>query len=69
VGAYRPVDDALRIAFTELGSLDSQGLWLDGLGRVRTAVEGGKDSSERDGGSDYAVVASMEKKYLSKKKQ
>jgi len=26
-GIYRPVDDAVRIAFTEIGGLDSRGLW------------------------------------------
>ena len=69
VGAYRPVDDALRIAFTELvgwmhddyglSQLDAYEL-LGKVARIRLAemVD-----------PNYVVVASIEKKYLPPKKK
>src|ERR1700758_2283855 len=61
VGAYRPVDDALRIAFTELVAwiMDAYEL-LGKVARIRLAemVD-----------PNYVVVASIEKKYLPAKKK
>jgi hypothetical protein len=79
VGAYRPVDDAVPIAFTELvhwiqqdyglTDLSLTGLGLTGLEAYELPSKPAKIHLNRMVDPNYVVVASMEKKYLSKKKQ
>ena len=52
VGAYRPADDAVRIALTELVYWIHRDYGLVGDGCVRVAVESGEDPFQRDGGSE-----------------
>ena len=52
VGAYRPVDDALRIAFRELIAWIHAGLRAVGARRLRVAFQGGAGRSQRDGGPE-----------------
>ena len=69
VGAYRPLDDALRIAFTELIALDS---------RATTASRSSTPTScsprwrrihlTEMVDPNYVVIANVEKKFLPPKK-
>jgi acetamidase/formamidase len=69
VGAYRPVDDAVRIAFTELVHWIHKDYGLTDLDAYELLSKVAKIHLNGMVDPNYAVVASMEKKYLSKKEQ
>jgi len=67
VGAYRPVDDALRIAFTELVGWIHQEYGLSELDAYELLGKVAKIRLAEMVDPNYVVVASVEKKYLPKK--
>jgi amidase len=67
-GIYRPVDDAVRIAFTELVSWIHADYGLSELDAYELLSEVGKVHLTEMVDPNYVVVASIEKKYLPAKK-
>ena len=67
-GIYRPVDDALRIAFTELVSWIHTDYGLSELDAYELLSQVGKIHLTEMVDPNYVVVASVEKKYLPPKK-
>jgi amidase len=69
VGAYRPVDDAVRIAFTELVHWIHKDYGLSELDAYELLSKVAKIHLNEMVDPNYVVVASVEKKYLPAKKQ
>jgi len=69
VGAYRPLDDCLRIAFTELVSWIHQDYGLSELDAYELLSEVGRIHLNEMVDPNYVIVASIEKKYLPAKKK
>ena len=69
VGAYRPVDDALRIAFTELVGWIHDDYGLSQLDAYELLGKVAKIRLAEMVDPNYVVVASIEKKYLPPKKK
>ncbi len=69
VGAYRPLDDCLRIAFTELVGWIHQDYGLSELDAYELLSEVAKIHLNEMVDPNYVVVASIEKKYLPQKKR
>lgn len=67
-GAYRPLDDALRIAFTELVGWIHADYGLSELDAYELLSEVGKAHVTEMVDPNYVVIASIEKKYLPAKK-
>jgi amidase len=67
-GIYRPVDDAVRIAFTELVSWIHADYGLSQLDAYELLSKVGKIHLTEMVDPNYVVVASVEKKYLPPKK-
>src|SRR6266404_5364555 len=68
VGAYRPVDDALRIAFTELVGWIHQDYGLSELDAYELLGKVARIRLSEMVDPNYVVVASIEKKYLPAKR-
>jgi amidase len=68
VGAYRPVDDAVRIAFTELVHWIHRDYGLSELDAYELLSKVGKIHLNEMVDPNYVVVASVEKRYLPRKK-
>lgn len=68
-GIYRPVDDALRIAFTELVAWIHADYGLSELDAYELLSKVGRIHLNEMVDPNYVVVASIEKKYLPPKKQ
>jgi amidase len=68
VGAYRPVDDALRIAYTELVAWIHADYGLSELDAYELLSEVGKVHVTEMVDPNYVVIASIETKYLPRKK-
>ena len=64
VGAYRPLDDCVRIAFTELVAWIHQDYGLSELDAYELLSQVAKIHLNEMVDPNYVVVASMEKKYL-----
>ena len=64
VGAYRPVDDAVRIAFTELVHWIHRDFGLSDLDAYELLSKVAKVHFNEMVDPNYVVVASIEKKYL-----
>jgi acetamidase/formamidase len=69
VGAYRPVDDALRIAFTELIGWIQEDYGLSQLDAYELLGKVAKIRLAEMVDPNYVVVASVEKKYLPAKRK
>jgi amidase len=69
VGAYRPLDDSLRIAFTELVRWIHKDYGLSELDAYELLSQAGKIHLNEMVDPNYVVVASIEKKYLPPKKK
>jgi acetamidase/formamidase len=69
VGAYRPLDDTLRIAFTELIGWIHQDYGLSELDAYELLSKVAKIHLNEMVDPNYVIVASIEKKYLPPKKQ
>ncbi len=69
VGAYRPLDDALRIAFTELVKWIHRDYGLSELDAYELLSQVGKIHLNEMVDPNYVIVASIEKKYLPPKKK
>jgi acetamidase/formamidase len=69
VGAYRPVDDALRIAFTELVAWIHEDYGLSALDAYELLGKVAKIHLTEMVDPNYVVVASVEKKYLPSRKK
>ena len=69
VGAYRPLDDALRIAFTELVHWIHKDYGLSELDAYELLSQVGKIHLNEMVDPNYVIVASIEKKYLPPKKK
>src|ERR1700746_1902305 len=69
VGAYRPVDDALRIAFTELVHWIHQDYGLSEMDAYELLGKVAKIRLSEMVDPNYVVVASIEKKYFPEKKK
>jgi len=69
VGAYRPVDDAVRIAFTELVHWIHKDYGLSELDAYELLSKVGKIHLNEMVDPNYVVVAAIEKKYLPEKKK
>lgn len=69
VGAYRPLDDALRIAFTELVKWIHRDYGLSELDAYELLSQVGKIHLNEMVDPNYVIVASVEKKYLPNKRQ
>ncbi len=67
-GAYRPLDDALRIAYTELVTWIHADYGLSELDAYELLSEVGKVHVTEMVDPNYVVIASIEKKYLPAKK-
>jgi acetamidase/formamidase len=67
-GIYRPVDDAVRIAFTELVSWIHRDYGLSELDAYELLSKVGKAHLTEMVDPNYVVVASVDKKYLPPKK-
>jgi amidase len=67
-GVYRPVDGAVRIAFAELVAWIQRDYALAGLDDCELLSRVGRIHLHEMDDSDYVVIASIEKKYLSRKK-
>src|SRR5216684_211628 len=67
-GIYRPVDDAVRIAFTELVGWIHTGYGLSELDAYELLSKVGKIHLTEMVDPNYVVIASVEKKYLPPKK-
>ena len=68
VGAYRPADDAVRIALTELVYWIHRDYGLSQMDAYELLSKVGKIHFNEMVDPNYVVVASIEKKYLPKKK-
>jgi acetamidase/formamidase len=68
VGAYRPLDDTLRIAFTELIGWMRQDYGLSELDAYELLSKVAKVHLNEMVDPNYVIVASIEKKYLPPKK-
>lgn len=68
VGAYRPLDDCLRIAFTELVAWMHQEYGLSEFDSYELLSKVAKIHLNEMVDPNYVVVASIEKKYLPQKK-
>ena len=68
VGAYRPLDDALRIAFTELVHWIRKDYGLSEFDAYELLSQVGRIHLNEMVDPNYVVVASIEKKYLPPKK-
>src|SRR5262249_46425820 len=68
VGAYRPLDDALRIAFTELFGWMQYDYGLSELDLYELLSKVAKIHLNEMVDPNYVVVASIEKKYLPQKR-
>jgi acetamidase/formamidase len=69
VGAYRPLDDCLRIAFTELIGWIHQDYGLSELDAYELLSKVAKIHLNEMVDPNYVIVASIEKKYLPPKKR
>ncbi|HXY13277.1 MAG TPA: acetamidase/formamidase family protein [Terriglobales bacterium] len=69
VGAYRPLDDCLRIAFTELVSWIHQDYGLSEFDAYELLSEVARIHLNEMVDPNYVVVASIDKKYLPAKKK
>lgn len=69
VGAYRPLDDCVRIAFTELVGWIHQDYGLSELDAYELLSQVAKIHLNEMVDPNYVVVASIEKKYLPPKKK
>jgi amidase len=69
VGAYRPLDDTLRIAFTELIEWIHQDYGISELDAYELLSKVAKIHLNEMVDPNYVIVASIEKKYLPPKKQ
>ena len=69
VGAYRPLDDSLRIAFTELVSWIHNDYGLSELDAYELLSQTARIHLDEMVDPNYVVVASIEKKYLPTKKK
>ncbi len=69
VGAYRPLDDSLRIAFTELVSWIHIDYGLSELDAYELLSQVGRIHLDEMVDPNYVVVASIDKKYLPVKKK
>jgi amidase len=69
VGAYRPLDDALRIAFVELVGWIRQDYGLSEMDTYELLSKVAKIHLNEMVDPNYVVVASVEKKYLPAKKK
>ncbi|HEX6502284.1 MAG TPA: acetamidase/formamidase family protein [Terriglobales bacterium] len=69
VGAYRPLDDCLRIAFTELIAWIHNDYGLSELDAYELLSKVAKIHLNEMVDPNYVIVASVEKKYLPAKKQ
>jgi acetamidase/formamidase len=67
-GIYRPVDDAVRIAFTELVAWIHADYGLSELDAYELLSQVGKAHLTEMVDPNYVVIASIEKKYLPAKK-
>src|SRR6266446_1565230 len=67
-GAYRPLDDALRIAYTELVAWIHADYGLSELDAYELLSEVGKLHVTEMVDPNYVVIASIDKKYLPRKK-
>jgi len=67
-GIYRPVDDAVRIAFTELVNWIHADYGLSELDAYQLLSQVGKAHLTEMVDPNYVVIASIEKKYLPPKK-
>jgi len=68
VGAYRPLDDCLRIAFTELVGWIHQDYGLSEVDTYELLSKVGRIHLNEMVDPNYVIVASIEKKYLPHKK-
>jgi acetamidase/formamidase len=68
VGAYRPLDDCLRIAFTELVEWIHQDYGLSEVDAYELLSKVGRIHLNEMVDPNYVIVASVEKKYLPQKK-
>jgi amidase len=68
VGSYRPLDDALRIAFTELVAWIHRDYGLSELDTYELLSKVAKIHLNEMVDPNYVIVASVDKKYLPKKK-
>src|SRR5207245_11627220 len=69
VGAYRPLDDALRIAFTELVRWIHHDYGLSELDTYELLSKVARIHLNEMVDPNYVIVASIEKKYLPEKKK
>jgi len=69
VGAYRPLDDALRIAFTELVEWIHKDYGLSNLDAYELLSKVAKIHLDEMVDPNYVVVASIDKKFLPAKKK
>jgi len=69
VGAYRPLDDCLRIAFTELVAWIHKDYGLSELDAYELLSKAAKIHLNEMVDPNYVVVASIEKKYLPPRKK
>jgi amidase len=69
VGAYRPLDDCLRIAFTELVGWIHQDYGLSELDAYELLSKVARIHLNEMVDPNYVIVASIEKKYLPRKKK
>jgi len=69
VGAYRPLDDCLRIAFTELVGWIHQDYGLSELDAYELLSKVAKIHLNEMVDPNYVIVASIEKKFLAPKKK
>jgi amidase len=69
VGAYRPLDDALRIAFTELVDWIHKDYGLSNLDAYELLSKVAKIHLDEMVDPNYVVVASIDKKFLPAKKK
>jgi amidase len=69
VGAYRPLDDCLRIAFTELVGWIHKDYGLSELDAYELLSKVAKIHLDEMVDPNYVIVASIEKKYLPPKKK
>jgi len=68
VGAYRPLDDALRIAFTELVAWIHKDYGLSNLDAYELLSKVAKIHLDEMVDPNYVVVASIDKKFLPPRK-
>ncbi len=69
VGAYRPLDDCLRIAFTELVAWIHHDYGLSELDSYELLSKVARIHLNEMVDPNYVIVASIEKKYLPEKKK